>query len=211
MAGTHAEFYNMVGQTMVSIDVARENEMTDSKLRIAHRSTRGSGTFQKPRWTELSVYYDRKPGPGGQRWIAEIIGRSLADGERDKISSVACNKLEQALRYFDDSAPARSVAEQAHLWCEQHVAELENAAHAFTGTTDEEALDWLYGPGARDQRGFAARFAADFGVSDSTVRMALDKGAAIRVPLLAVVGLMDRRLLPSVLVEAQKGNDVEQA
>jgi hypothetical protein len=168
---------------------------------IAHRSTRGEGRHTKRRWTELSVTFLHIVPPGGARWIAETVGKSEVAGERTITRRMASVSLDQALAWFDNSAPARVVGEIATLWLHDN-AELVSrdlrgdtaceAADAFTGTTDAEALIYLYGADAVASRGFQARVARDFGLGESTVRMALKGAAGLRVPLTLAAAAMDR-------------------
>lgn len=194
---------------------------TTGAERIAYRSTRGEGRFRKQRWIELAVYYHPTPPLGGQRFIAETVGRSEVEGETDRRTTLGSASLDRALQHFENSAPARSVIDQAHVWLEKNPIDVEydilkgarsfNPAPAasFDGTTDREALVWLYGPEAftpdgTPARGMIARIAADFGMGESSVRMTLKAGTGLRVPLAVVARAIKPELLPS-LKEAARG------
>ena len=101
-----------------------------------------------------------------------------------------------ALAHFHDSAPARSVRDQAEAWAliaAPVIAAGENGEQPFTGSTDREALAWLYSEDVVGKHGIGARVAADFGLpSESSVRMALKNGTGLRVPLVNIVAFIDR-------------------
>jgi hypothetical protein len=86
--------------------------------RIAFRSTRGEGRFQKARWSELAVYFDPN-APQGHCYTAELKGCSSHEGEKEFRTGISSASLERALQHFNDSAPSRSVRDQALLWQEK--------------------------------------------------------------------------------------------
>ena len=92
---------------------------TTKAVRIGHRTTKGEGVFAKHRWTELALYFLREPAQGGVRFVAEIAGHSDVPGEQTRTSRLGAQTLPLAFAHFDDSAPARSVIEQAEAWLEQ--------------------------------------------------------------------------------------------
>jgi len=180
--------------------------MTTPPERIAFRSTRGDGAFAKRRWTEMSVHYN-PAAADGNTFVANITGKSDHDGETDRVQEIACPTLWLALQHFDDSGPARSVIRQANVWAERKEHEHNGAKPTLAPamiipTDDKAALAMLYGAEALEQRGFVARVARDFGLGESSVRMALKHGTGIRVPLVAIAGLIDRAKLGG---EADRG------
>jgi hypothetical protein len=181
--------------------------MTDTRERIAFRSTRGEGRFAKRRWTEMAIHYD-PAAADGNRFIANITGKSDYEGETDRVNETAYHTLALALHHFDDSAPAQSIADQASVWAERMVEQHERAkaaAPAMTIPTDDMgALAMLYGQEATERRGFQAQVARDFGIGESSVRMALKNGTGLKVPLLAIAALIDRAKLAG-MQEASRG------
>ena len=178
--------------------------MPNTPERIAFRSTRGEGRFAKRRWTEMSIHFD----PGAQNaFVANIVGKSDYDGETDRPHETAYHTLALALQHFGDSAPAQSIADQAQVWAERYAdrpkAQPAAAPAMIIPTDDMEALTMLYGSEAIEQRGFMARVARDFGLGESSVRMALKHGTGIRVPLTAIATLIDRARLGAK--EADRG------
>jgi hypothetical protein len=171
-----------------------EHTINDPDLgqRIAFRSTRGSGAFAKLRWTELAVFHRHEGAEGGRCWTAVTCGCSDVEGESDRRTMLVTNDLERALQHFDNSAPARSVAEQARAWEEENAAILAKRPAATDINDDEEALAWLYGADVVGKRGFVTRIANDFGMGESTVRMALANGTPLKVPLTAVARLVEQ-------------------
>lgn len=180
--------------------------MPNTPERIAFRSTRGEGRFAKRRWSEFSVHYN-PAAADGNAFVANITGKSDHEGETDRVQEIACPTLALALQHFDNSAPARSVIEQAHVWAERKHQAHEGMKPALAPalilpTDDMTALAMLYGAEAIEQRGFQARVARDFGLGESSVRMALKHGTGIRVPLVAIANLIDRAKLGG---EADRG------
>lgn len=183
--------------------------MTDTRERIAFRSTRGEGRFAKRRWTEMAVYYDAASAAvGGNAFIANITGKSDYSGETDRVNETAYHTLALALHHFDDSAPAQSIVDQANVWAER-IAERGAARPAadpamMIPTDDMAALAMLYGQEATERRGFQAQVARDFGIGESSVRMALKHGTGLKVPLVAIALLIDRAKLAG-MQEAARG------
>lgn len=180
--------------------------MPNTPERIAFRSTQSEGQFPKPRWTEMSLDYD-PAAADGNAFIANITGKSSVPTETDRVNEVSYHTLDLALVHFDDSAPARSIIRQAQVWAERkvHAHEARKTALApamIIPTDDATALTMLYGAEAVEQRGFVARVARDFGLGESSVRMALKNGTGIRVPLVAIANLIDRAKLGG---EADRG------
>jgi hypothetical protein len=161
--------------------------------RIAYADTKHLG---RPRWSELSVHYLKEPADGGKRWLALSVGMSEKPGERPITDKLLTFSLERALDLFDDSPIGKQVKAQARDWAEEREAGDEVAGHpiaqpaageAFTGSTDEEALAWLFGPEHKGRE--AARV---LGVGESTMRAALKNGTGIKVPLVHVLPFLDR-------------------
>jgi hypothetical protein len=157
--------------------------------RIAFRSTRGEGRFQKQRWSELAVYY-KAGGLGGQVFTAELRGCSAIEGELMRRTCLSSNSLERALQHFNDSAPARSVRDQAHVWLENQggkVPATVSAGDAFppAGTYSDaqreaasvalldemtKTMDDATDEGAQERRRIVDRVAAALGLQRETAR-----------------------------------------
>lgn len=162
--------------------------------RIAFADTKHLG---RARWSELAVYHLKD---SDKPWLAVSTGMSSRDGEVPIVDRQNTFGLERALDLFDDSAIGRSVKSQALDWAEHHQAAQGIASDGnvvvsgtltptarFTGTTDQEALDWLFGKDAGLRP--AARA---FDMGESTLRMALKNQTAVRVPLAAIARYVDR-------------------
>ena len=163
--------------------------------RIAHRSTRGEGRFAKSRWAELSVYYMHQVAPGGRRWYAETTGKSSIDGETDRRNLFGADSLALALAHFDDTAPARAVKEQAQAWLADNHDTVERDRTGFNGTTDAEAIDWLYGM-KRPSLDAMRRLSEDFGMvklAEGTVMVPL-AAAAVYIDLASFRWASEQRL-----------------
>lgn len=141
-------------------------------------SVASSGSDGRPRWTVLSVWRF------ADLWLAQIEALSRVKGERTKTRRLASVKLERALSFFDDSDLGRSVCAAAREW--------DDARQPSVKTwTDQEAVIALYGTDPTGRKGYSGLLAADFGVSESTVRSAITSGTAIKVPLAAVMPFLD--------------------
>lgn len=149
-------------------------DLTDAEC-IANVTSRHDG---RPRWTVLSVYRL------ADQYIAQVEAKSTVEGERTKTRRVARVSLDHALRFFDDSDLARGVCAMAHDWAEQNHP-------ANKAWTDEQALAAIYGAEPSGRKGFSGLVAADFGVSESTVRTAIAGGKPIKVPLAAVMPFLN--------------------
>lgn len=154
---------------------------------IARASSEGDG---RDRWSTLTVWHL----PDG-RYLAQSEGLSDRQGERTKTRRLASATLGRALKLFDDSDLGIAVTETAQEWAEQH--ELAQDA-ALTKITDQMALEHLYGKEPTGRKGYSGLVAKDFGVGESTVRMAIANGTPIKVPLTAVIPYLDPRLLARV-------------
>lgn len=161
--------------------------------RIAYADTKH---LNRPRWSELSVYHLAKPTEDGRRWLAVSTGMSSKEGETPIVDRHCTFSLYRALELFDDSTIGKMVKSQAIDWADanhpgEDAPEGNEQAPAdppFEGTTDAAALIWLFGEGERNGRTAARAF--DMG--ESTLRMALRNGTAVRVPLLALAPYIDR-------------------
>lgn len=166
---------------------------TPDGIIIARRSTNGEGSFAKDRWSEFSVMLR----PQSPRWKVEVVGKSIREGETDRVSSFSADNLPEALGWLDNSAPARILRNEAMAWADANpdLCASRPIDLPFTGTTVEEALEWLYGAAALEQRGINTRIGEDFGTGESSVRMARARGADLRVSLVEVCRYLDRGAL----------------
>lgn len=159
-------------------------------VRIAEADTKHLG---RPRWSELSVYYLPEPLPTGQRWVALSVGMSSKEGEKPLVDKLVTFGLERALSLFDDSAIGRQVKSAARDWADHNFGDDLEAGHpvtgapceSFTGSTDAEGLEWLFGDKPR------AHMAKALGLNESTLRQQLG-GKGVRVALLSVLPFIDR-------------------
>lgn len=167
---------------------------TPQGMRVAFRSTRGLS--DKPRWTEMSIWL-AGPDHIGPRWQALIVGRSIVEGETDRASLSWDYTLRGVLATLDNSLPARFLRDEATEWADANpdLCASRPIDLPFTGTTVEEALEWLYGAAALEQRGINTRIGEDFGTGESSVRMARARGADLRVSLVEVCRYLDRGAL----------------
>lgn len=171
--------------------------------RIAFADTKHLG---RERWSELSVFYLPEPLQDGRRWVALSVGMSDRQGERPIVDRLVTFGLERALDLFDGSKIGQSVQSQARDWAEAHFGQDYDAGHPvvpqgakpaagerFTGSTDAEALAWLFGPDvSRRKMGDA------LGVGESTLRQQID-GKGVRVPLLTLLPFIDREAFRAAL------------
>lgn len=164
----------------------------DTAKRIAFADTSHLG---RPRWSELAVYFLPEM-PEGKAWLAVSTGMSSRAGEVPLVDKLHTYSLDRALELFDDSQVGSIVKAQARDWAEAQVSETmrfasegnpQTSANAFTGTTDSEAIGWLFGDGVSMRR-----VAEALGLGESTLRMGLNKGHAVKVPLLSVISYLDR-------------------
>jgi hypothetical protein len=158
---------------------------------VAQGSTRQG---DRPRWTEISVYYFPVPPIGGKRWMTETLGMTEVQGETTRRQMLRAGTLDRALKLIDESGDVgRIVAETAREWAEDNRLLIQAGEHKpFAEMTEEEALRWLYGQPDPGCRGFAQMLAKDMGVGESTIRMQLAGGKAVRVPLRAILPFVDR-------------------
>jgi hypothetical protein len=138
-------------------------------------------------WTELAIYF--RPDPEtGRNFIAEVKGRYQGpDGQRgrDTTQRVYVASAERAVAFFDPESRLTSAASvQALDWQDRNRQRLASAdgdsgrnqprqapIQGFTGSGGlKGALAWLYEGETGD---LSKRAAADFGVSDRTIRNAL--------------------------------------
>jgi hypothetical protein len=177
-------------------------------IRVAHGSTR----HNRPRWTEIAIYYFLEPPLGGKRWLAEIKGVSTVPGEMDRRQTLRAGTLERALKIVDESGDVgRAVAETAREWAEDNRLLIEaGAGKPFSAKTDEEALAWLYGEaGALSGRNsLPARLARDLGIGESTVRMQIKNGTDVKVPLRSILPFVDREAFRR-FIAAQAGEPID--
>jgi hypothetical protein len=157
------------------------------------------------RWTELAVYFDREDDR--RPWIAVVRGCSNHPREKLREEVVRVGTLERAMKLFDDRSPLyRSVAVQAEEWRSDQVVEdmekgpisaeilgteLQASPERFTGTTQDEALDYLFGPlleSAKPQT-LVERV---FEIGESSVRMQIVQKRDIKIPLRTAARYMDR-------------------
>lgn len=162
---------------------------------IAFASTEDMG---RDRWSELAVYFLEEPTKDGKRWLAVSTGMSKRPGDRTLVDRLCTFSLESALKVFDDNPIGRNVKAQALDWAQHHQPKLmhgegvlsdgnEQASQPFAGEDDRSALEWLFGPGFNQRHA-----AACLGLGESTLRMGLAKGHAVKVPLLAILPFVDR-------------------
>ena len=165
----------------------------DKAQRVAYADTKHLG---RPRWSELSVYYLPKPLTTGQRWVALSVGMSDREGEKPLVDKLVTFGLERALSLFDDSPIGRQVKAEARDWAEHNFGDDYDAGHPvaklageakpkFEGSTDLEALEWLFGDMPR------AHMAKALGLNESTLRQQIT-GKGVRVSLLSVLPYIDR-------------------
>lgn len=55
------------------------------------------------RWQEIGIYRVGEPGSG--RYVAEIVGRTRWEGERDSHEAYICNSLEEVLQVLTEPDP----------------------------------------------------------------------------------------------------------
>lgn len=112
-------------------------------------------------------------------------------GERTKLRRLASTSLERALKLFEDSDFGIIVKETAREWVEQ------NIPRTAEDWTDEQALARLYGGQAKS---WPVDLASDFGIGESTTRMALKNGTPVKVPLASVMPFLDLAALNAARV-----------
>lgn len=154
--------------------------------RISFASSAGP---DRERWTELEVYhFEQAPAPK-RHWMSVRRGCSSVPGERTRESRLLVGSLERALKLFDESTELGVIAaEQARDWAEQAGAgDGDRPALA----SDVDALAWLYGVPV-DRLPSVNSMAADLGLGESTLRMALKNGSGAKVPLVAIAPFVDR-------------------
>lgn len=133
------------------------------------------------RWTELTVFHW---GDGRKRpWMAEARGRSIREGERDRVSRLPAGTLERALKIFDDTDMGIAVKEMAREFS-------EGLPVRGIPTDEREALAWLFGIPVDQLKLYAAGKALDTG--ESTMRQALTAGREVRVPLRVLLPFINR-------------------
>jgi len=196
----------------------------DGAERIAFADTKHLG---RPRWSELSVYHLPEADPKGRRWVALSVGMSSKANEVPLTDTLCTFSLERALDLFDESPIGRQVKAQARDWAEQHPDEKVGEGEAFTlgtsatitgqgalatqapprfaGSTDEEALAWIF-PADMSLR----RQAEAFNMGESTLRMALKNRTEVRVPLVMAARYFDReRFLADLRADAAAVADAD--
>lgn len=153
--------------------------------RVAYADTKHLG---RERWSELSVYYLHEPTEDGKCWLAVSLGMSKRNGEKTLTDRLCTFNLEMALSLFDESAIGRQVKAQARDWAMHRPSPAPAAnGHSFAGSSDEEALTWLFGPS------FSMRGAAEaFNMNESTLRMALRNRTQVRIPIQIAARYFDR-------------------
>lgn len=152
---------------------------------IATASTEGDG---RDRWTVLSMFV--LPAGAPKRFVAQSEAMSCIPGEVTKTRRLAAGTIARALKLFDETDLGIVVRETALEW--------EEDQQKIVAITDQMALEQLYGRDLKGRKGYAGLVASDFGVGESTVRMAIANGTAIKVPLAAIVPFIDPALLARV-------------
>lgn len=184
----------------------------DKAERIAYADTKH---LNRPRWSELSVFYLHGAPADGKRWLALSVGMSSIDGETTITDRLHSFGLESALELFDDNTIGRKVKSEARDWRDHHEQQNGDAGHPvapagdapadpepFTGSDDEAALAWLFGPGVSNRAVGEA-----LGVGESTLRAQI-KGNGVRVPLLRLVPFINRaKFRESVAQEGAAAGD----
>lgn len=168
--------------------------------RVAYADTTHLG---RDRWSELSVYYLPEAVDGGKRWVALSVGMSKRPGEKPITDKLVTFGLDQALKLFDDSPIGVKVKAEARDWEQHHFGGDDVAGHPiarqaakFDGSSDEEALAYLFGDKLP-----RSRQAAALGLNESTLRQQLG-GKGVRVALLSVLPFIDREAFLASITEA---------
>lgn len=156
----------------------------------------------RARWSELSVWFDPSLG---RPWIAEARGRSARDGERDKVRRLASANLEKALGLFDDTDMGVIVKTNAREWAEERG--VPQSPPRFTPTSYREAVAILMGCTVDEISASAVGKA--LGIGESSVRMALQQGRELRVPLAAVFPFIDRAAFQRARLPQEVQDDAE--
>lgn len=181
----------------------------DGAERIAFATSEPAAVVGPTRWTELAVYYLRKcPAQPGRRWMAVSRGCSTHPGETEKEEVITVGTLARALKLFSDSQLGRSVCAQAEDWAERNASLVlrdsqriripllkpgKGLSERFTGTTDREAIDWLYkGETDGGRSTLESMLNADFGLGERTAQVAFRRGSEIRIPLVKALRYFDR-------------------
>lgn len=73
----------------------------------------------RPRWTELKVWFLHNPPQRGRPWLSEVYGMSRVAGETPRIQRLNVGSLERALKLFADSDIGVVASEEARDWEEQ--------------------------------------------------------------------------------------------
>lgn len=174
----------------------------DKAERIAFADTKH---LNRPRWSELSVFYLHEPTAEGKRWVALSVGMSSRAGETAITDKLVAYALDGALALFDDSPIGKIVKAEARDWATHHQADGDEvaghpAATRFDGDTDKDALDWLFGDTVKSG---AARAKA-LGLNESTLRQQVG-GAGVRVALRSVLPFIDRAAFRAALASDANG------
>lgn len=161
------------------------------------------------RWTEVAVFYDPTPEKPGKRWIAVINGCSSYPGETTREEVIQVGTLERALELFREDGLGRAVRLQAREWAETELPRQapetltkrsmtldeylanEGLSDAVGNEAQVAALRWLYGDDMNRLK-IQTLLRRDFFVGESTVRMALNTGRLIKVPLIEALRFIDR-------------------
>jgi hypothetical protein len=187
--------------------------------RVAHADNNNG---RRDAWTELSIFY--RPCPDtGRNFISEVRARyKSGDGPqrgRDMVRRVYVGSITRALEFFDESQLTDSVELQADDWIDRNAKRLAQAIADSSQNKPRQApiegyaggngltgaLSWLYEGESGD---LSKRIAADFGVSDRTVRDALKKeqdGQKLSgwvLAFIAALSAFDRNTLPHRKVSA---------
>lgn len=75
----------------------------------------------RPRWTELKVWFLHNPPQHGRPWLSEVYGCSRVAGETARIQRLNVGSLDRALKLFADSDIGVVASEEARDWEEQNV------------------------------------------------------------------------------------------
>lgn len=105
-----------------ALNEGSEMEPNDIDLVQAKAERVAFATSQEPgrtNWTELAVYYLHQPPHTKRRWLSESIGRTVVEGQRDRVRRLNVGSLERALKLFTDTDMGVVVSEQARDWAEE--------------------------------------------------------------------------------------------
>lgn len=162
---------------------------TRTAERIGFHTTFEEG---KTHWSELAVYFLTEERWRRRPFLAELVGKTLMHGERDRVQRISAGSFARAVKLFHDSTAARAVIAEAQQWLAEQGRDPETGFPKSFGLpkTDADALAFLYGD--VDPKTWPRLIEQDFGIGESTTRMALSKGHAVKLPLLSILRWFDR-------------------